>query len=71
MALPVGQETEAYSGIISYLNTLDNPEDICKNILTFYSAVHYWMTNDTNPDSFIYPLANSYNISSDFVSTGY
>ena len=68
MTLPVGKDTEAYTEILPYLSTLDNPEDTCKNILTFYESVNYWLTNDTNPERFVYPLANPYNKSSESVS---
>jgi len=61
---------EAYAKILPYLLTLDNPEDICMSILTFYSVVNYWLAlNGTTPESFIYPLANPYNMPSEFVST--
>jgi len=70
VTLPVGKESEAYAGILGYLGTLDNPEDVCRNILTFYDTVNSGSANDTTAESRTSPLANPYNVSSQ-VQVGY
>ena len=66
--MPVGsQEADAYNGILSYLGTLDNPADLCTNILTFYSTLNYGR-NDTTGESVLSQI-NPYEVPPESVST--
>ena len=71
VSLPVGEEMEMWSNILPYLlSTLDNPQDICRNILALYDVNNYELTtNITSLESFSHPLANPYNMPPEFVST--
>jgi len=68
--LPIGKETEAYGSILSYLETLqDNPQDVIKNILTFYQAINAPFVNESLAKSSLHPLSDPYDVHPQFVST--
>jgi len=69
--LLAGKEMVVYAGILPYLSTLENPVDICINIITFYNALYARDPNDTTAASHIPSLANPYNVSSEQVSRAY
>jgi len=59
-----------WTNILPYLSTLDNPQDICSNILTLYDVINYGLiTNITSLESFSHPLANPFDMPTEFVST--
>jgi len=67
--LLIGKDREAYGAVLSYLKTLDNPEDVIENILTFYQAISAPFVNDSLGKSNLHPLSDPYNVQPEFVST--
>ena len=53
--------------VVTHRGTLNNPEDICRNILTFYEAVQSTI-NDTMEDHYVHPMADPYELPTEFVS---